>query len=312
MSLTHTSDFPWHQLNFTESLLTMPSGHQVNVATCRRESTDKSTVSVLFIHGVLRNWRSFYPLFGRLEGRANLYSMDLRGHGNSQPRPNAYRVIDYVEDATAVLTQLQGSIVVWGHSLGAMVALAASGRVGARVKCAILEDPPFSTMGKGIAETPLGAYFRSVEECVRGPDVATATSVSEKTEKLFHDFSNIVVGQRPDGSLVRIRDQRDLNTRQFAAEALASVDASVLEPINRGSWLDGYELLREATAVGSDTRIMLLQAAAGLGGMLTDGDVGQIRSVLRDRCELARFQASGHSIHWADPERLTEMIVSEL
>src|SRR5207302_6991572 len=83
---------------------------------------------MLFLHGVLRCWQDFLPLIAPLTTRWHVHALDFRGHGRSSPRPGRYRVVDYVEDAAAFLRHgCDEPAVVYGHSLGAMVALAVAG-----------------------------------------------------------------------------------------------------------------------------------------------------------------------------------------
>src|SRR5947209_9478255 len=89
---------------------------------------------MLFLHGVLRCWQDFLPLIAPLTTRWHVHALDFRGHGRSSPRSGRYRVVDYVEDAAAFLRHgCDEPAVVYGHSLGAMVALAVAG--GPHAEC---------------------------------------------------------------------------------------------------------------------------------------------------------------------------------
>src|SRR5262252_5981397 len=61
---------------------------------------------LLFLQGVLRCWQDFSPLAEALAERWRLHGLDFRGHGRSSRRPGRYRVVDYVEDATAYLRRV--------------------------------------------------------------------------------------------------------------------------------------------------------------------------------------------------------------
>ena len=131
-----------------------------------------------------------------------------------------------------------------------------------------------------------------------------------RVERLFHSFSQIIVGRRPDGTPLRIVDQRDEQARRFSAEALAQLDPLVLSPITSGRWLDDYQpdaWLEEVSA-----RIILLQADPQAGGMLTDEDANYLETQLAERCERLHFAGVGHSIHWTQPLRIVELIRSVL
>ena len=73
---------------------------------------------LLLLHGVLRGWRDFAPLWPALAPRWQLHAVDLRGHGQSGRSPGSYRVTDHAGDGIALVRQLPGSVVIFGHSLG--------------------------------------------------------------------------------------------------------------------------------------------------------------------------------------------------
>ena len=75
------------------------------------------------------------------------FAIDQRGHGSSRQvckEASTYRAVDYVEDATALMpNEFPGGAILYGHSLGAMVAAGTAARCPDLVKGIILEDPPF-------------------------------------------------------------------------------------------------------------------------------------------------------------------------
>src|SRR5438045_742737 len=80
---------------------------------------------LVFLHGVTRRWQDFLTLVPALTGRWQVHGLDFRGHGGSGRVPNKYRIIDYVQDAVSVLrTRVAEPAVLYGHSLGALVAAA--------------------------------------------------------------------------------------------------------------------------------------------------------------------------------------------
>ena len=73
--------------------------HHINISQNSNDSRD----AILFLHGVTRNWRSFYPLFDELNNVFNLMSIDFRGHGLSGRTSGSYLVTDYIGDVLALL-----------------------------------------------------------------------------------------------------------------------------------------------------------------------------------------------------------------
>ena len=262
------------------------------------ENQPQRAPQVLFLHGVLRNWRSYYTLWPQLENELAMALLDFRGHGDSA-RASSYLVTDYADDAVAILEQLPEPCLVYGHSLGAMVALAAASRIPHRVQGVILEDPPFHTMGDLLPTSTFMPYFQGLEQCL------LARQFSDP-EDLFQVLSNTIVGVSPQGASIRLRDQRDEPTRRFMADVLMKVDPQVLAPITACQWLNGYDLNELLKTI--ECPIELLQADKKVGGMLTSDDSSFIRSKLGDQCRLHYFEGTGHSIHWTKIDEVLSII----
>jgi pimeloyl-ACP methyl ester carboxylesterase len=304
-------NLPWHRLDFMRESILDRAGANLLIARCDSPiASDRPTI--VFLHGVLRNWKTFYPLLNGLREHANLVGLDFRGHGGSDPTPDAYRVTDYVEDAVHLVDRLKGRVLLYGHSLGAMVALAAASRLAERVEMAVLEDPPFSTMGQRLEASPLMRYFQGVERTVQ-QEVAIAaaglgsTDAAARVERLFESFSNLVVAERPDGVVVRVRDQRDVISRRFSAEALAKIDPEVLAPITSGRWMESYDL--QTILLGVKAKVALLRADTSCGGMLTSDESRSIVDRLNGRCEEKYYPGVGHTIHWSKPREILQWII---
>ena len=304
------SNLPWHALDFMQEKYLEGAGARLHFAQTN-DANGHSMPTIVFLHGVLRDWRSFYPLLTRLRGTANLVSIDFRGHGSSELTPHAYLVTHYVEDAVRLIKRLANPVILYGHSLGAMVALATAAQIPERIETAILEDPPFSTMGNRFEGSPLLQYFQAVATVVQNEvNEAKASLLKTNSEagvqRLFEAFSNIVVGTDPNGSLIRLSDQRDFISRRFSAEGLARVDPEVLAPITAGRWLDGYDLDSLLRSIKS--KVVLLRADTSCGGMLTGDEADHIGRCLAGLCEQIYYPGVGHSMHWARPQELTELI----
>src|SRR5215510_16515252 len=93
---------------------------------------------LLCLHGVTRSWQTFLPLIPTLALRWQLYALDHRGHGKSA-RAKSYFAIDYVPDAVSFLRdEIKHPCVIYGHSLGAMVAAAVAAEAPDLVQAVIL------------------------------------------------------------------------------------------------------------------------------------------------------------------------------
>lgn len=245
---------------------------------------------LLLIHGVLRRWQDFMPILPALAFRHPCFAIDQRGHGSSRQACKdtlpTYRTVDYVDDATTLMpNEFAGGAILYGHSLGAMVAAAVAGRCPELVKGVILEDPPFHTMGDRIDTTPLASYFHAIREAVRGHD---------STSDLITKLTDLEISDPNSGRQWTLGSVRDAASIRFFASCLTQIDPPVLDPICEGDWLAGYEL--DSIVGGIHCPTLLLQADETCGGMLTDEDVDLFRDHVPDLTHL-RFEGHGHSLH---------------
>ncbi len=242
------------------------------------------------LHGVTRRWTDFLPLLPALATRWHVYGIDFRGHGNSARVQNGYRVIDYVGDIVGWLeTEAAQPAVLYGHSLGAMVAAAAAARSPQRVRALVLEDPPFDTLASGIRETQFYDLFHGFRELARR---------ERSVPQLAKALAELRVGVAGRPEKVRLGELRDAASLRFSAKSLTLVDPECLTPLLEGRWLDGYD--RPSILSRIACPVLLLQGNHQMGGMLPDVDADLTAGALAD-CTLVRFPKTGHNIHWYDP-----------
>ncbi len=252
------------------------------------------------LHGVTRRWQSFLPVLPQLTMRWQIKAWDARGHGESG-RATGYRVCDYVEDACGfVLTEFARPGVLYGHSLGAMVALATAAELPELVSAVVLEDPPFDTMGTRIRETALYSFFEGL---------LPFAGHSRAMRAVAEDLAEIRIRVPGRDQSARLGDSRDATSLRFTARCLAQLDPDVFRPILDGSWLVGFDLPVILQRVKCP--VLLLQADAACGGMLTDADADLLVANLPD-CTRIRFPNSPHLIHWAQTETLLRHVVGFL
>ena len=90
-----------------------------------------STTLILFLHGVGTKARPYNRIAGMLRtaAKADVWTIDLRGHGRSEGPPgDVDHINQYAEDVAAVLTTLKKQypkkkLILAGHSMGGGVAL---------------------------------------------------------------------------------------------------------------------------------------------------------------------------------------------
>jgi len=252
------------------------------------------------IHGVTRRWQTFLPLFPMLSLRWELWGIDQRGHGEAL-RGSSYFVKDYVDDLAEALEQTSGPrLALYGHSLGAMVALGAAARVPQRVRALVLEDPPFHTMGKRLNSTRLASYFRGLFELLQeGPGL----------HELLDRLPALEYVDPIEGTRVTLGQVRDAAAIRFSAWCLTQVDPSILAPVVSEQWLEGFDWQLAASKVDCPT--LLLQADPKAGGMLTDEDLRDLQATLRD-ATVTTWSGLGHNLHEARPAEIGARVLAFL
>jgi lipase len=97
--------------------------------------------SVIAVHGITANSRSWLAVARALDGRANLFAPDLRGRGASNALPPPFGMAGHTADVLALLDRLEvGQAVLVGHSLGAYIVASFAAAHRSRVHAAVLVD----------------------------------------------------------------------------------------------------------------------------------------------------------------------------
>jgi pimeloyl-ACP methyl ester carboxylesterase len=201
-------------------------------------------------------------------------------------------VIDFVADAAAYVERLDEPAVIFGHSLGAMVACGVAARLPERVRALVLEDPTFEMTGRRLDESGFAETFTAYL-----PHVGSNQPVSAVARELA-----LVQVRAPGGKgRIPLGSLRDLASLRYTAACLRQLDPTVLPLILEGQWLEGYDVPETLKRIACPT--LFLQADAETGGALPDSYarelVGQIPDAL-----LVRLPGTGHNIHSTQTEVL--------
>ena len=253
--------------------------------------------ALVMLHGVTRRWQTFLPLWSSLSQRWQLSAIDFRGHGLSDNVNGKYRVCDYAEDVIKYLdSQFDRPVVLYGHSLGAMVAADVARTLGDRIAAVILEDPPFHTMGERIGDTPFLSVFQTM---------LTLAGDSRGTAAIARELGNAMIHDPVRATQTRLGDIRDAASLRFSADCLKRLDPFVLEPIVQGQWLEGFAF--ESIFSRVQCPCLLVQADPAAGGMLTDEDANSIEDWLADPVRV-KFHDCGHLVHWSKTTELLNCV----
>lgn len=246
---------------------------------------------LLLLHGVLRNGQDWEPLLPELTRDWRVYVVDHCGHGGSARTNGTYHVVDYARRmADFVHAKFSEPITVFGHSLGAMVALSLAAECEEKIGAIVMEDPPFHTMGRNITRTPYHAQFLGMADALRH-----GGGVAAMADRLA------AIRINPTQCLGDVRDRASL---EFSAQCLSRVDAEVFTSLVAGRWLDGFEF--ESLWSRVNCPVLLLQGDPQAGGAFTQSDLSLACNALRQYHHI-RFAGIGHQIH---RERPAEVIAA--
>jgi pimeloyl-ACP methyl ester carboxylesterase len=270
---------------------------QLGSVVCNRARTSTPGAPLVMLHGVTRSWRTFLPLMPALSVHGPILTFDFRGHGRSSRAAGHYRVVDYAREAIRfLLDQVEPPAVVYGHSLGAMVAAAVAAEASEAVRAVILEDPPFETMGGRIHRTRLHSYFSAMRELAGSRRPLAELSRAVAALPLIDPES---------GDVTRLAETRDAASLRFTAKCLTQLDPEVLTPIVAGRWLNEYDQSGILRHVCCPT--LLLQADPTAGGMLTDDDAAEVEALVAD-CARVRLTGAGHMLHGSRTQEIVNAV----
>jgi pimeloyl-ACP methyl ester carboxylesterase len=255
---------------------------------------------LLLLHGVTRRWQDYVPLAPVFAVRWRVHALDFRGHGKSGRAPGHYRVADHVNDALGLVRQLDEPVVIYGHSLGALVACGVAARAPERVRGVVLEDPPSARLVLGIRQTPFHAFFAGMQRLA-----SNGMTVAERTRLLAEMRLPVGIDQPP----VRLGDIRDPTSLRFSARCLQDLDPDVLAPLLELYWLEGYDQASLMAQVRCPA--LLLRADERFGGMMPRTDAEQLTARMAD-CTVIDLMGCGHAVHWLEGEKTVRYVVGFL
>ncbi len=157
------------------SVVRLPSG-----AALHPEGPDDAVgPAVLFLHGVGGGAWSWAPQRAALSRTHRCFTWEARGHGAASPVDDA-GLADYHQDAREALAHVvestAGRVVLVGHSMGGLLAVALACESAAHVAGVMLVDPVYAERGDGVplpgvVRALLRVFFRTVARSFqnRGP-----------------------------------------------------------------------------------------------------------------------------------------------
>jgi pimeloyl-ACP methyl ester carboxylesterase len=100
-------------------------------------------VPIVLLHGAASPWQPSHPILPALAKKYHVYVPDMRGHGRSSHTPGTYHLDDFARDIHEFIVQeVRAPVVVYGHSLGALVSINLGAQYPQDLHAMILGDPP--------------------------------------------------------------------------------------------------------------------------------------------------------------------------
>jgi pimeloyl-ACP methyl ester carboxylesterase len=237
---------------------------------------------VLLIHGVSSRWQPFQTILPALAEGHHVYALDLRGHGRSGHTPGAYRLDDYTRDLQEFIRQVvQRPVVVYGHSLGGLVAINLAARQPHNMRKLVLGDPPLFYHDTDIRDT---FWYQAFQDLL---DLMLA----------FPD-SNAM-----DAWLAQNKPMMSPDRREERVRSLEGTDPDVVRAILTDELMQGISFLGLLSSVTCP--VLLLRGRQNLGSALREQDVQFARDHFQD-LRLLDMQRVGHAI--IPPEMLPQVI----
>src|SRR5438093_3119992 len=176
---------------------------------------------VLLLHGGSARWQHLEHLVRGLADQWQVYAPDMRGHGRSGRVPGRYRLTDYADDIVAFLEHLGGASV-FGHSLGAQVAIVAAARRPDLFRALAIGDTPLSvsTLRPGLQQSrPMLSVWRDLAASGRARD-----EIADALREVRVDF---------EGRSGRAGDLMAKESPWFAfmAGCLSDLDSTMLDAV---------------------------------------------------------------------------------
>jgi pimeloyl-ACP methyl ester carboxylesterase len=243
----------------------------------------ETAAPLLLLHAATRDRHDFEALLPLLPVDPPLAprAVDLPGHGEA-PRAPRYRITD-LADATQENLGPEPA-VLYGHSLGGLVAVALAARHPERVRGLVLEDPPlFESRMPRLADTPFFRGFRALKALMEGPAAGYTLADWEREVASWrsgHGRTSVAEALGPDG--VRRR-----------ARQIAAFDPAVLDTLMGGELHAGFDM--EAALRSVRCPAVLLAGERQLGSALSAEDLRHL--ALATTIRVDPVAGEGHFIH---------------
>jgi pimeloyl-ACP methyl ester carboxylesterase len=256
---------------------------------------------LMLLHGLGRRWQVFLPVIPALSMRWHIFAVDLRGHGKSSHVARGYHGTQYSEDIARLLQErVPTPAVLFGHSLGGMLAMSVAADHQEFVRALILGDNMI--VARRLRNPMYTALFSGLRNLARERG---------SIEHIAHGIGKIVLPVPGTDEFVSIHELPGNDEAYLLswARCVQQADADAYEMTLDGSSLDGWD--GEAVLRGIACPTLLLQGTPELGGLMSDADVALATRLLPHHTHV-RFRNLGHALFIQQPEPVLRAVTNFL
>lgn len=256
---------------------------------------------LVLLHGLARDWRSFFVLLPELSARFHVFALDLRGHGKSSRVARSYRIPDYALDVSAFLKHaLPSGAAIFGHSLGAEVGMCVAAEKGCNISALILGDPVISP--ENFANSMYDPIFLQLHKLmVRGGSQQELARGIGRIEIRIPGFDQTLRIEELPGNPGTV-------LLEWARSAMLT-DPDTLAMTLDGSSFAGWDPAQILPKISCPT--LLLQGNPELDALLTDDDV-KLALRLLPNAKHVKFPLLGHALFMQQPKPVLQAITTFL
>ena len=261
---------------------------------------------LVLLHGLGRRWQVFLPVIPALSLRWHILAPDLRGHGKSSRVVRGYHGAQYSEDVACFLRErVAAPAVLFGHSLGGMVAMSVASHHPELVRALILGDNMILTarLRSPMLRNPMyTALFSGLRDLARAG--GSVEQIAERIGRIV-----LPVPGSDESAMIRELPGNDEAYLLSWARCVQQADADVYDMTLDGSSLEGWD--GETVLSGIACPTLLLQACPELGGLMSDADVALATRLLPHHVHV-KFRNLGHALFIHQPEPVLRAVTNFL
>ncbi|PJA47443.1 hypothetical protein CO172_01275 [Candidatus Uhrbacteria bacterium CG_4_9_14_3_um_filter_36_7] len=260
--------------------------------------TANEGIPLLLLHGGSSRWQIFDSIIPDLKDYAQIFAIDLRGHGKSD-RGDDYKIESYVADIVAFIEgDINKPVVVFGHSLGGMVGIVLTANYPDLVSGLIIGDSPFnSDILKSDKNSHVAKWKQMIEQ---------GLSAEEITENL----KNTEVFDPKKKMNVKARKfyGEDDPYFEFMGISLQQNDPAMLESVNDkvDENFSNYKIEKLFPKIKCP--VLVLQGDPKHGGLITDKEIERAKDLLSSACYY-KCKRIGHGLYLEDKKQIVEQLV---